>query len=212
MSVGPFEIAVLAILAVVLFGPEKLPEFARKAARVLRYVRGIANDATGQLRRELGPEYADLDLRDLNPKAFVRKHLLEDVEPIIADVKRDVNEAGRMTRTESDGVRSALGAAKRNGSAEPKQTEPKQTEPELAEPKQGEPEQRDEQAKKQTIGEALFSPAPGSATAAASVTAAGTSVLADTGTVTVVEAGAGESVAADEAGTLVASPWDTEAT
>ena len=44
------EIVVLAVLAVIIFGPEKLPELARKAARVLNYLRNIANDAQGRLR------------------------------------------------------------------------------------------------------------------------------------------------------------------
>ena len=73
------EILVLGVLAVIIFGPEKLPEVARKAARVLNYVRNIANDAQGRLRQELGPEFADLELNDLNPRAFVNKHLLDPV-------------------------------------------------------------------------------------------------------------------------------------
>lgn len=117
LDIGPLEFVLLAILAVVLFGPEKLPEFFRKAARVLHYVRGIANEATGQLRRELGPEYDDIKLRDLNPKDFVRRHLLEGVEPVVADVKDDINSVRQLAQTESDTVREALdvdgsGAAK----------------------------------------------------------------------------------------------------
>lgn len=74
------EIVVLGVLAVIIFGPEKLPELARKAARVLSYLRNIANDATGRLRQELGPEFADLELADLNPRALVNKHLLNPMQ------------------------------------------------------------------------------------------------------------------------------------
>ena len=74
------EIVVLGVLAVIIFGPEKLPELARKAARVLSYVRNIANDAQGRLRQELGPEFADLELADLNPRALVTKHLLNPIQ------------------------------------------------------------------------------------------------------------------------------------
>lgn len=80
------EIILLVVFAVVIFGPEKLPDLARKAARVIHYLRNIANDAQGRLREELGPEYADLNLTDLNPKALVNKHLLQPVQDGVAPV------------------------------------------------------------------------------------------------------------------------------
>ncbi len=82
------EILVLAVLAVIIFGPEKLPELARKTARVLNYLRNIANDAQGKLREELGPEFADLELT--NPKAMVTKHLLEPVQAELDPVKSEL--------------------------------------------------------------------------------------------------------------------------
>lgn len=91
LDINGFEFVALAVIAVILFGPEKLPELARKAAQLLHYVRQMAGNAQNQLKEELGPEYSDLDFRDLNPKEFVRKHLLEDVDPIVADVKDDLD-------------------------------------------------------------------------------------------------------------------------
>ena len=41
---GP-EFMLLLVLAVILFGPERLPDLARKAARVVRYVRTMAGSA-----------------------------------------------------------------------------------------------------------------------------------------------------------------------
>ncbi|MFT4110564.1 sec-independent translocase [Propionicimonas sp.] len=82
------EILVLAVLAVVIFGPEKLPELARKTARVLNYLRNIANDAQGRLREELGPEFADLELT--NPRAMVTKHLLDPMQAELEPVKAEL--------------------------------------------------------------------------------------------------------------------------
>ncbi|MGC3995980.1 MAG: sec-independent translocase [Propionicimonas sp.] len=82
------EILVLAVLAVVIFGPEKLPELARKTARVINYLRNIANDAQGRLREELGPEFADLELT--NPKAMVTKHLLDPMQAELEPVKSEL--------------------------------------------------------------------------------------------------------------------------
>ncbi|MGO4956527.1 Sec-independent protein translocase subunit TatB [Luteococcus sp. Sow4_B9] len=87
-----------------MFGPEKVPELSRKAARVIHFLRNIANNAQDQLRAELGPQYADLELRDLNPKNFVQKHLLDELQADIDDIKSDLSEV----RTDLDGsVRDA---------------------------------------------------------------------------------------------------------
>ena len=42
-----------------------------------RKVREFANEARDELREELGPDYADLELRDLDPRTIVRKHIME---------------------------------------------------------------------------------------------------------------------------------------
>jgi len=76
-GVGLPELAVIAFVAVLVFGPDKLPDFARQAGRLVRTMRQFANQARDELRDELGPEYADLDLRDLDPRAIVRKHIVE---------------------------------------------------------------------------------------------------------------------------------------
>jgi sec-independent protein translocase protein TatB len=90
-GVGVPEIAVILFVAVLVFGPDKLPDFARQAGRMARKAREFAHEARDELREELGPEYADLDLRDLDPRAIVRKHIVEAMnedpaEPVKARV------------------------------------------------------------------------------------------------------------------------------
>jgi sec-independent protein translocase protein TatB len=82
-NLGFPELLTLAVLAVLIFGPDKLPELARKAARVLRYFRGIANDTREQLREEFGDEVADFNPRELNPKTLARKVL---TDPVVDDL------------------------------------------------------------------------------------------------------------------------------
>lgn len=79
-GVGLPEFAVLAIVALLVFGPDRLPEVARQAGRMVRQLRDLANSARDQVAEELGPEFRDMDLRDLNPRALVQKHLLDDVD------------------------------------------------------------------------------------------------------------------------------------
>jgi sec-independent protein translocase protein TatB len=72
------KLAVLAVLALVIFGPEQLPKIAAQAGRALRDLRRLADSATRDLKEGLGPEFADFDVTDLHPRNFVRKHLLDD--------------------------------------------------------------------------------------------------------------------------------------
>ena len=77
-SLGWLEIVTLLVVALLVFGPDKLPGVARDAAQMLRQVRRMAKDARSQIKTELGPEFSDFDLDSLNPKTFVRKNLFED--------------------------------------------------------------------------------------------------------------------------------------
>jgi sec-independent protein translocase protein TatB len=73
------KLLVLAVIALVIFGPNELPKIASQAGRALRDLRRIAEGAKNDLRDGLGPEFADLELEDLNPKRFVQKHLFDDL-------------------------------------------------------------------------------------------------------------------------------------
>jgi sec-independent protein translocase protein TatB len=79
-DIGFPELLVIGLVAVVVFGPDRLPEFVRTAARLLNQVRGMVANAQEDLRDGLGPEFSDLDVRDLDPRSFVRKHLLDGVD------------------------------------------------------------------------------------------------------------------------------------
>jgi sec-independent protein translocase protein TatB len=73
------KLLVLAVIALVIFGPNELPKITSQAVRALRDLRRIAEGAKNDLREGLGPEFADLELEDLNPKRFVQKHLFDDM-------------------------------------------------------------------------------------------------------------------------------------
>jgi sec-independent protein translocase protein TatB len=77
--VGFGEVMVIAIIALFVVGPERLPKLAADAGRMLRQFRNMARNATSSVREELGPEFADVKFEDLNPRSFVRKHLLDDL-------------------------------------------------------------------------------------------------------------------------------------
>ena len=104
------EIVVLLGLGIVLFGPDKLPQAAASAAKFLRQVRAFSDNARQDLRNELGPEFEDLDLADLNPKAFVRKNLLGEGEEL-RDLRKEIN----GTLNEAADLRSPVPAPRVTG-------------------------------------------------------------------------------------------------
>jgi sec-independent protein translocase protein TatB len=72
---GAGELIGLAILAMILIGPERLPNFAVDAAKFVKRIREMASKATEELKENLGPGFEDLKPTDLNPKSFIKKQL-----------------------------------------------------------------------------------------------------------------------------------------
>jgi sec-independent protein translocase protein TatB len=72
------KLLVLAVIALIVFGPHELPKIASQAGKMLRDLRRIAEGAKADLREGLGPEFQDFDFDDLNPRRFVQKHLLDE--------------------------------------------------------------------------------------------------------------------------------------
>ena len=83
-GIGGGEFLGLAILGMVLVGPERLPKLAVQAAQWVKKIRGLASTATAELRENLGPGFEDLQPKDLNPKTFIKKQvsdLLDEEKP-----------------------------------------------------------------------------------------------------------------------------------
>jgi sec-independent protein translocase protein TatB len=80
-SIGWGEIIVLALAALFIFGPERLPHLAKDAAAGLKRVRTAITGVREQMNESLGDDFSelrDLDLRKYHPKTFIRSQLLGD--------------------------------------------------------------------------------------------------------------------------------------
>jgi sec-independent protein translocase protein TatB len=80
-SIGWGEIVVLALAALFIFGPDRLPTLAKDAASGLKKVREAITGVRGQLHDSLGEDFdslRDLDLAQYHPKTFIRQQLLAD--------------------------------------------------------------------------------------------------------------------------------------
>lgn len=76
-DVGFGELIGLAILALFLVGPDRLPNVAADAAKMIKRVRKYASNATEQIKESLGPGYENLKPEDLHPKNFIKKQINE---------------------------------------------------------------------------------------------------------------------------------------
>ncbi len=97
-----WEIVALLLLALLIFG-DKLPNVISDGLRMVRNLRAMARNATTDLSRELG---TDIQLEDLHPKAFIRKHLIsEEDEEALRKPLRSVYDG---LKSDLDGVHSEL--------------------------------------------------------------------------------------------------------
>ncbi|MFJ7148591.1 sec-independent translocase [Streptomyces sp. NPDC100445] len=77
-DIGPLELVTIIVLAVLVFGPDKLPKVIQDVTRTIRKIREFSESAKHDIRQELGPEFKDFEFEDLNPKTYLRKHLDSD--------------------------------------------------------------------------------------------------------------------------------------
>jgi sec-independent protein translocase protein TatB len=111
-NIGGWEFVVIILVGLFIFGPDRLPKAIADGVKMLRQLRQMARNATGDLSRELG---TDIQLEDLHPKTFLRKHLLseedeaalrkplqglyDDVRGVADQVKRDAESAVSATKS-----------------------------------------------------------------------------------------------------------------
>lgn len=79
-GIGVPEMFVIALVAMLVFGPDRLPDLARQAGKFVRTVRQMAENAKDDLGREMGEDFSDINLRDLDPREIVRKNFLDDLD------------------------------------------------------------------------------------------------------------------------------------
>lgn len=67
------EIGLILVVGVLLFGPERLPEIAGKAAQWTKTIRRMAEKAKAEISDELPEQFKDVKLRDLDPRVAIRE-------------------------------------------------------------------------------------------------------------------------------------------
>lgn len=97
LGINGWEFIALLFLAVVILGPERLPEYAAKLAHGIRKLRVMSEGAKSQLKDQLGPEYADInwrqyDPRQYDPRRIVREALTEPLASATAPFRESLDD------------------------------------------------------------------------------------------------------------------------
>ena len=77
------EFLLLLVVAVLVIGPDRMPEYAAKLAKLAKQVRALADTAKVQLREQMGSEFDDVDWKQYDPRQYdprriVREALLDE--------------------------------------------------------------------------------------------------------------------------------------
>jgi sec-independent protein translocase protein TatB len=106
------KVVVIAIVAVFVLGPERLPGYAAQFARLVRALRDMADGAKSRMKDELGPDFDDLDWKKLDPRQYdprrIIREALWDDEPSTATAT-DTSTATATSTAESDPAEPAPG-------------------------------------------------------------------------------------------------------
>lgn len=79
------KLLILAVIALLVLGPERLPHYAQQLARLVKNLKKMAQGAKVQLQDELGENFDDVDWKKLDPRQYdprriIREALLEEGE------------------------------------------------------------------------------------------------------------------------------------
>ncbi len=105
-GLGGTEFLVIILIAIFLWGPDKLPKALANLRRFISKARNMASNAAADLSREIG---TDIKPEDLNPKTFVRKHILteDDQEMLTNPLKSTMRDLQDGTKPLKDGLTDA---------------------------------------------------------------------------------------------------------
>ena len=107
------EFLIIVLVAVIVVGPQRLPEYTRKLTQMVRQLRVFLDNARSQIAEEVGPEMADLDLSSLDPRQYdprkiVRDALGEDIDAIREDLTHPFRSVGSAAKDASDAAAQAV--------------------------------------------------------------------------------------------------------
>ena len=112
-GINSWEVVILVIVALLVIGPERLPEYVARLRTGIRDLKRLAEGAKTQLRDQMGPEFDNVDWSAYDPRQYDPRRIVREA---LADAWEDESERepGAAKRTGSTAVSN--GADGSNGS------------------------------------------------------------------------------------------------
>lgn len=118
-GINGWEAIILVVLAVVVLGPEQLPEYAAKLAHGVRKLRVMAEGAKVQLKDQLGEDYKDINWRQYDPRQYDPRRIVREAlqEPLdfVAEPFRDVRDEVKGITDEVKAIKDGVGSSLTTG-------------------------------------------------------------------------------------------------
>jgi sec-independent protein translocase protein TatB len=100
------KLALIATLAVVILGPERLPLYAGRLAQLIRGLRDLTDTSKSRLKQELGPDADDIDWKKLDPRQYDPRRIIREAlaadEVVVVPAEASTTPVG-VPRAGSDG-------------------------------------------------------------------------------------------------------------
>ncbi len=72
------KLLIIGVIAVVLLGPDRLPQAAAGLARLVKQLKGFADGAKTRMRDEMGPEFDEVDWKKLDPRQYDPRRIIRE--------------------------------------------------------------------------------------------------------------------------------------
>ena len=77
-DINGWELVIVVVVALLVIGPERLPEYSAKLARLVKQLRGLADTAKVQLREQMGPDFDDVDWKQYDPRQYDPRRIVRE--------------------------------------------------------------------------------------------------------------------------------------
>jgi sec-independent protein translocase protein TatB len=72
------KLILIAVIAVFLIGPDRLPGYAARLAQLVRQLRTFADGAKDRMREEMGDDFDEVDWRKLDPRQYDPRRIIRE--------------------------------------------------------------------------------------------------------------------------------------